>query len=169
MLGDELTSTVWLTLLRMLLNKLGQRQSTQPERSYRTAPAPGAFQALIEAAARRYDLDPALLNAVIQQESGFKPNVVSPAGAVGLMQLMPGTARSMGVTNPFDPAQNIDGGARYLRTQLDRFGSLPLALAAYNAGPGAVHKFGGIPPYAETQRYVRAVSALYERYKEWIA
>lgn len=111
----------------------------------------------IQSAARRYGLDPALLRAVIEQESGFNPKAISAAGALGLMQLMPGTARDLGVTDPFDPAQNIDAGARYLRQQIDSFGSLPLALAAYNAGPGAVRRYGGVPPYAETRTYVERI------------
>ena len=94
----------------------------------------------------------------MSQESGFNPNARSGAGALGLTQLMPGTASSLGVTNPLDPAQSLQGGAKYLREQLDRFGGdEQLALAAYNAGPGAVQKYGGVPPYAETQNYVTSV------------
>jgi soluble lytic murein transglycosylase-like protein len=126
-----------------------------------TAPAtPGAtpFAAEIAAAATRNGIDPKLLTGLIRAESNFDPNAGSPAGAQGLTQLMPGTAAGLGVTNPLDPVQSIEGGARYLRQQLDRFGGDPAkALAAYNAGPGAVEKFGGVPPYEETQNYVRRV------------
>lgn len=112
---------------------------------------------LIRAAAEEASLDPALVAAVAAVESGFNPRAVSPAGAVGVMQLMPGTAAELGVSDPFDPAQNVRAGARYLRNLLDRFGKLELALAAYNAGPGAVERYGGIPPYRETVEYVKKV------------
>jgi soluble lytic murein transglycosylase-like protein len=125
--------------------------------------APGAsgsnpFATEISAAATRNGVDPALLTGLIRAESNFNPSATSPAGAQGLTQLMPGTAASLGVTNPLDPVQAIEGGAKYLRQQLDRFGGdASKALAAYNAGPGAVERFGGVPPYAETQAYVRKV------------
>lgn len=115
---------------------------------------------LFTRASEKYGVPAALLSAVAKQESGYDPRAVSPAGAQGLMQLMPGTAKGLGVSNAFDPAQAVDGAARMLRDLTHRFGSTPLALAAYNAGPGAVLKYDGIPPYPETQRYVRSVMAL---------
>jgi soluble lytic murein transglycosylase-like protein len=116
------------------------------------------YDGLIQAAAQRNGVDPALLKGLIRQESNFDPNAGSGAGAVGLTQLMPGTAASLGVSDPRDPAQSIEGGAKYLRQQLDAFGGDEAkALAAYNAGPGAVQRYGGVPPYAETQSYVQRV------------
>ena len=123
-------------------------------------PADVPYGAEITAAAKKYGIDPALLAGLVKQESGFNPNAGSPAGARGLTQLMPGTAAGLGVTNVLDPAQSLEGGAKYLRQQLDAFGGdVTRALAAYNAGPGAVQRYGGVPPYAETQNYVRAVQA----------
>ena len=123
----------------------------------------GTFQEAIAAAAQATGLDPRLLQAVAEQESGGNPSAVSPAGAEGLMQLMPGTAQALGVQDPFDPTQNAIGGATYLKEMLQEFqGNLSLALAAYNAGPGAVQKYGGIPPYPETEAYVRGVLASYQ-------
>ena len=120
-----------------------------------------SYDALITAAAQRNGVDPALLKGLIKQESGFDPSAGSSAGAQGLTQLMPGTAAALGVSNPLDPAQSIEGGAKYLAQQLKAFnGDETLALAAYNAGPGAVARHGGIPPYAETQAYVAKVLGL---------
>jgi soluble lytic murein transglycosylase-like protein len=119
-------------------------------------PADAPFQALITAAADKYRLDPRLLASVIRAESNFGPRARSRKGAMGLMQLMPRTARQYAVDDPYDPAANIDAGARHLRTLLDRF-DLPVALAAYNAGEGAVQRFGGVPPYAETRAYIRRI------------
>lgn len=121
------------------------------------AAVPGRYAPKIHELAARYDLSPSLLEALVWQESRWRENAVSPAGARGLAQLMPGTARYLGV-NPDDPHANLEGGARYLREQLNRFGGdLEKALAAYNAGPGRVERAGGIPNIRETQAYVAAI------------
>ncbi len=125
------------------------------------------YDPLVEQAAARYGIDPAVLHGLIQQESGFDPQAQSSAGAAGLTQLMPGTASSLGVANPLDPAESIEGGARYLSQMMARFGgNTEDALAAYNAGPGAVQQYGGIPPYAETQSYVQKVLANAQVYRQ---
>jgi peptidoglycan DL-endopeptidase CwlO len=120
------------------------------------ADVPASLRGLFEKASARYGVPAGLLSAVARAESGYNPGAVSHAGAVGLMQLMPSTARGLGV-DPRNPAQAVDGAARLLSSHLARFGSTSLALAAYNAGPGAVQQYGGIPPYRETQQYVRKV------------
>lgn len=117
------------------------------------------FDSLIAQHAEANGLSPVLVRAVIETESAFNPRAVSRVGAMGLMQLMPGTARELGVNDPFDPDENIRGGAKYLRSLLDRFdGRVELALAAYNAGPGAVERYDGVPPYRETRNYVAKLS-----------
>lgn len=119
---------------------------------------------IVREAAERHDLDPALVKAVISTESGWNPYAVSPKGAMGLMQLIPATAERFGVGNPYDPAQNVEGGTAYLKELLDRYhGNLRKSLAAYNAGPGAVDASGGVPWYPETRRYVRKVTNAYFR------
>lgn len=128
--------------------------------------APQQIDRLVGANANAWGVDPALVKAIIANESGFDANATSKTGAQGLMQLEPGTAAGLGVSNAYDPAQNISGGTRYIKGLLERFnGQLPLAIAAYNAGPGAVEKYGGIPPYAETQAYVENVLDTYQKYK----
>ncbi|MCY3846394.1 MAG: lytic transglycosylase domain-containing protein [Acidobacteria bacterium] len=114
------------------------------------------FADIVDAAARRHGVDPSLVHAIIAVESGYRANAQSPAGAQGLMQLMPGTQRQLGVSDAFDPQQNVDAGVAYLHRLTDEFGTV-LALAAYNAGPGAVRRYNGIPPYKETRAYVQAV------------
>jgi soluble lytic murein transglycosylase-like protein len=139
---------------------------------YRFKARASEFDALFEETAQKYGLNPALLKAVAQSESNFSTLAVSKAGAKGLMQLTDATARQLGVQNVFDPAQNVDGGARYLKQMLQRFnGDTSLALAAYNAGPGAVEKWGGLPPYSETQAYVPRVLDLSNQYNgnDWTA
>ena len=116
----------------------------------------GPFLRLAQAAAGANGVPAGLFLRLVEQESGWNPNAVSVKGALGLAQLMPDTARALGV-DPLDPVQNLDGGARYLRTQFETFGSWDLALAAYNAGPGAVTRHGGVPPFAETQNYVQVI------------
>lgn len=129
--------------------------------SVRRFPSLDLWDAQILRAAERYDVSSALLKAVMLAESAMNPRALSDKGAMGLMQLMPGTAAAMGLTDPWDPAQNIDGGARYIREQLDRFGDIRSAVAAYHAGPGNVARYGGIPPFASTRAYVARVYDLY--------
>ena len=127
------------------------------------AKAPAHYTSIVEEASRRHGVDPRLVAAIARRESAWDANAVSHVGACGIMQLMPATARYLGVQDVFDARQNINGGARYLRTLLDTFGGdLDLTLAAYNAGPGAVEKYRGVPPYRETRAYVAAVRATYE-------
>ena len=134
-----------------------------------TYAAPGANQAdsalidnIVQQAAMRHDVDPNLVRAIIKVESNFNPHAVSRKGAMGLMQLMPSTAQSLNVTNPYDPAQNVDAGVRHFKQLLDSYhGNVELSLAAYNAGSGAVHRSRGVPRYPETRNYVKKITGLY--------
>lgn len=144
-------------------------EASLPERKWRfdeeSRPLFGTkFDPIIIEAARKFDVDAALVSAVIKAESGYNPRIVSHKGAQGLMQLMPGTAKRFGVTDPFDPHANVHGGVRYLRWLLDRFdGSAELALAGYNAGEGNVAKYDGVPPFRETVEYIRRIARYFER------
>jgi soluble lytic murein transglycosylase-like protein len=151
----------------------GTADATAPAAAPTTAPAGAAVRAanvphgpLIATTARRHGVPVALFTALVWQESGFRATARSRAGARGLTQLMPATARALGVRSIYDPAQNLSGGARYLKTQLARFGSKRLALAAYNAGPGAVRKYKGIPPFTETRGYVTNILRLEARLRQ---
>jgi soluble lytic murein transglycosylase-like protein len=150
---------------QQLADAAGVQSATPATASAGSANVP--YEQLSDSAASKYGIDRAVLKGLIKQESGFNPNAGSPAGAQGLTQLMPGTAASLGVSDVHDPAQAIDAGAHYLRMQLDRFGGdYSKALAAYNAGPGAVQRFGGIPPYSETRNYVQNVLAFAAQYRQ---
>lgn len=149
-----------LARIREIEDRFGARNViSSPSRPPATSEAlpRESFEELIEHYAKKYDMDPKLVKKLVQVESNFNPHAVSPKGAMGLMQLMPETCRDLGVKNPFDVRENLEGGLRYLKGLMERFQDVRLALAAYNAGPGRVKEYGGIPPFPETQRFVRKV------------
>lgn len=183
MLGDQIATDGGLGITEMIYRQVMQNKGQKPyveEGEGIKQLGPKALAELVplrmakyidavDHASKAYKIEPELLFAVMQQESGGDPNAESHAGAKGLMQLIDSTAADMGVQDVFDPVQNVHGGAKYLRQQIDSFGTIEHALAAYNAGPGAVRKYGGIPPYAETQDYVKRVKNIYGRLKDQIA
>ncbi len=146
---------------KVIMNEPSEARSMRLAGRLLATPDPLLAEA-IERYARERNLEPRLVQAVVQVESGYNQRARSNKGAIGLMQLMPGTASDLAVEDPWDPEQNLRGGTSYLRQMLDRFGDLELALAAYNAGPEAVTKYGGIPPYEETRNYVRRILHLFD-------
>ena len=155
-LGDLLTKPSTKVNAQIYSNTAN---AVQTKNSYTTK---SKIKELISRISQKHGVDEKLVNALVNQESGFNPAAKSKVGAMGLMQLMPATAKGLGVTNPMDPEQNVEGGVKYLKSMLDKYnGNIILALAAYNAGPGAVDKYDGVPPYKETQNYVKSILSSY--------
>lgn len=151
---------------KIFLRDLKKDRQLRTKLKFAASVNPAEYDQIIKIYADKYGVSQSLIKAVIHAESGYNPNAVSPKGASGLMQLMPGTARSLKVSNSFDPKDNVEGGVKYLRFLLDTFrGDISLAVAAYNAGLNKVAKFGGIPPYAETRTYVNRVLSYMQSYQ----
>ena len=149
-------------LLRKPIKKVDASIYTAQARGSKALTPREKIQNIVSKMSQKHGVDEKLVNAVIKQESGYNPNAKSKVGALGLMQLMPSTANGLGVTNPMDPEQNVEGGVKYLKSMLNKYnGNVILALAAYNAGPGTVDKYDGVPPYKETQNYVRSILSNY--------
>ena len=145
-----------------LLNAIREVNEAKTDFSKPQAAEKSQILDMINKVSREHGIDEKLIQAVIKQESGFNPNAKSKAGAMGLMQLMPATAKAMGVKDPYNPTQNVEGGVKYLKSLLNKYnGNIILSLAAYNAGSGAVDKYDGVPPYKETQNYVKSILANY--------
>lgn len=157
-LGSQFGSQFGSLLTNQPITSVQAQISPQPElRGYAQANKPQILN-MVSQISRKHGVDEKLVQALIKQESGFNPNATSHCGAKGLMQLMPGTAKTLGVTDAYNPVQNVDGGVRHLKWLLSKYnGNVILALAAYNAGSGAVDKYDGVPPYPETQNYVKSI------------
>jgi hypothetical protein len=156
------TDTPLSKIANLVMREKTEANQSQPNTTRKISQDSTNYHSLVHEKATKYKIDPLLVNAVIKTESNWNEWAISKKGAMGLMQLMPATARELKVSNPFNPEENIEGGVRYLRYLLERFnGDLTLALAAYNAGPTWVEKFGVIPPITETKQYVRKVLSLY--------
>ena len=154
--GDLLTNPTTRVNAQIYTNTV---KSQQEKKDYTSKTK---IKELISRVSQKHGVDEKLVNALVNQESGFNPNAKSKVGAMGLMQLMPATAKGLGVKDAMDPEQNVEGGVKYLKSMLDKYnGNVILALAAYNAGPGAVDKYDGVPPYKETQNYVKSILASY--------